>query len=152
MGWGQSSERRLFRSTNRSCPTFSVRSQARSLRASSGGVGGLRAGYRRGRRGRLGSRRFARDGVGVLQLADVEINWRSGFFLAEGTAFAAFNAAAAEGALAGIVAPHEVAFSGAKLDGACGAAESADGATGAKLGVELDRKSTRLNSSHLGIS
>ena len=51
---------------------------------------------------------------------------------------AAFNAAAAKSAMARVVAPHEFAFAGAKFDGAGGAAEPADGAAGAKLGIELD--------------
>ncbi len=90
----------------------------------------------------------ARDGVGLFQLALREINRRSVLLLAErvlGMAFfervlrAAFNAAAAEGALAGIVAPGELAFAGLELDGARGAAESADGAAGAERGIELNQ-------------
>jgi len=59
-------------------------------------------------------------------------------------ALAALDAAAAKGALAGIVTPGELAFRGFELDGAGGAAEFADGAAGAERGVELDQSAIAL--------
>jgi hypothetical protein len=56
----------------------------------------------------------------------------------QGMLDAALDAAPAEGALAGVVTPCELAFAGLELDGARGAAESADGAAGAECGIELD--------------
>jgi hypothetical protein len=60
---------------------------------------------------------------------------------------ATFNATPAKSALARVVAPGELTFAGFELDGARGAAESADCAAGTKRGIELDQAAkTRSNS------
>src|SRR5208337_3425090 len=91
--------------------------------------------------------RTPRHGVGLLQFALGHVNRRCVLLLRErvlGVAFlervfnATLHAAAAEGALARVVAPRELALAGLELDGARGAAEPADGATSAQRGIELD--------------
>src|ERR1035438_3463612 len=114
------SARRHSRPRDRRYPAFLATTQVRSLlvrfqpysfRASCGGVRRWR-GRRSSRSGC--SRRFGRwladDIVRLLQLANGGIYGRAFGILAERVGFAAFNAAAAKGALAGIVAPCEYAF------------------------------------------
>ncbi len=113
----------------------SVWSRLRSLRASGGGVCRRGRSGRRSCRGRLGAaaceQRCRRSSI-----ANGQINGRAFGVLAQRMALAAFHAAPAKRALAGIVAPGEVALAALEFDGARGAAHLADGAAGAERGIE----------------
>src|ERR1039457_51608 len=127
---------------------FREGSRVRSLWASWGRGRGLRWRWRRCGSSGSGSGRFAGNDVGLLQFADGLVDGRTGRFLAQRVDFAAFDAASAEGALAGVVGPSEFTLASLVGDGARGATEFADGTAGAERGIELHETTEALG--HFG--